>query len=93
MFAVPCARLTSLPTDKGTLNKSLAFQQFAHTTNYGCEYVSVATNGTSAVCRTRPGGGRGHPAAGAELLNSTYMGFALRSHRWRCVQTLLPVSP
>ena len=69
--------LVSLPTDNGTLNKTVAFQQYAHTTDYGCEFVF--NNGTAAVCGRRP------HAREQQVWAGTFMGFAQRDHRWRYV--------
>lgn len=66
--------LTTISTDKGTHDKTVAFSQFPHDTNFGCPWFVAATQSCSPS-----------PPGQATPDNPTFMGFAARDKSWRFV--------
>jgi hypothetical protein len=73
--------ITTISTSKGTHDKTVAFSQFPHDSNFNCPWIVAATHSCSA---TPPGIGSSSTVAA----NATYMGFAARDKKWRFVAWL-----
>ena len=60
----------TIATDKGTLNKTVAYSQYPHSSDFGCP-IYHSTGCTNASGATATGS------------SSEWMGYSVRDHSWR----------
>ena len=92
VFADPT--VISIPNDKGTDDKALAYSQYPHTTEYDCPFYHRSSSGGIAGCSNSSlGGANGKSIPTTKNATHEWMGYSVRSHSWRCVSATTTLHP